>query len=315
MTDAVPSSAAEPAGLVFPDLVPPTALALSAMDQLVEAARRSVLERVTGANGKIDAALLDRHQLAAHGFAWLSTYAEGLRQIGAPADRIRTPGNLKYDLPLREVHMPVETPIPRVIRESVGERPLIVAGSTVGGIARSKAEEDLVVRAMSKVWIEYPEAILLLAPRHPDRFKEAHLVAFDGAVYASELKSGLKQLGVEWETIVLDTLGDLASIYGLAKVAFVGGSLVPKGGHNPLEPARSGIPIVMGPSYENFREIVDNMQDASAIRIVDADQLGQTLAELLIDDKGMGARGRAFFEQQSGATARTVAVLLALLHA
>ena len=81
MTDAVPSSAAEPAGLVFPDLVPTTALALSAMDQLVEAARRSVLERVTGANGKIDAALLDRHQLAAHGFAWLSTYAEGLRQM------------------------------------------------------------------------------------------------------------------------------------------------------------------------------------------------------------------------------------------
>jgi len=120
------------------------------------------------------------------------------------------------------------------------------------------------------------------------------------------------------EIVLLDTIGDLAAVYGLADVAFVGGSLVPRGGHNPLEPAQFGVPVVMGPSFENFREIVTRMQAADGIRIVkDKDELEAVLVELLTDRdaaQAMGARGRAVFEAQSGATARAVEALVGMVR-
>ena len=125
--------------------------------------------------------------------------------------------------------------------------------------------------------------------------------------------------------LVLDTVGDLASVYQAATVAFLGGSLVPRGGHNPLEPARFGVPVVMGPSYENFREIVEGMRAADAIRILDDGDLSLALHELMREDLGqpqhqatgrgqaMGARGRRFYKDKTGATARTLPMLLDLL--
>jgi 3-deoxy-D-manno-octulosonic-acid transferase len=120
------------------------------------------------------------------------------------------------------------------------------------------------------------------------------------------------------QTVVLDTIGDLAAVYGVADVAFVGGSLVQSGGHNPLEPARFGVPVVMGGSYENFREIVERMRAADGIRLVaDAEELGGVLLGLLRDReaaRALGERGRRVFEAQQGATARTVAALLEVLR-
>jgi 3-deoxy-D-manno-octulosonic-acid transferase len=117
--------------------------------------------------------------------------------------------------------------------------------------------------------------------------------------------------------LLLDTIGDLASMYGIAAVAFVGGSLVPKGGHNPLEPAQFAVPVVMGPSFENFREVVEAMRDADAIRIVTPERLAETLIALLRDKeeaKALGERGRSAFEAQAGATEWTVQALTALLE-
>jgi len=116
---------------------------------------------------------------------------------------------------------------------------------------------------------------------------------------------------------LLDTIGDLASIYGLATVAFVGGSLVPKGGHNPLEPAQFAVPVVMGPSFENFREVVEGMRADDAVRIVSPEMVAVTLVAMLRDTENartMGERGRKVFEAQAGATARTVQALTALLQ-
>jgi 3-deoxy-D-manno-octulosonic-acid transferase len=116
---------------------------------------------------------------------------------------------------------------------------------------------------------------------------------------------------------LLDTIGDLASMYGLAAVAFVGGSLVAKGGHNPLEPAQFGVPVVMGTSFENFRGVVEAMREADAIRIVTPETLDATLIALLHDKedaKVLGERGRAAFEAQSGATKHTVEALMAVLQ-
>ena len=106
-------------------------------------------------------------------------------------------------------------------------------------------------------------------------------------------------------------------MYGLGRVAFVGGSLVSAGGHNPLEPAQFGVPVVMGPSFQNFRDIVQTMLDANALRIVSAMDVGAELTMLLQsadDATALGERGRAVFEAQSGATARTVQMLMSLLQ-
>lgn len=116
------------------------------------------------------------------------------------------------------------------------------------------------------------------------------------------------------QIILLDTIGDLAAVYQIADVAFLGGSLVPRGGHNPLEAARFAVPIVMGPSYANFREIVEGMRAADAIRIISSpDDLAPTLLNLLQNGKPMGERARIFFQSQTGATARTVALLVPLV--
>jgi 3-deoxy-D-manno-octulosonic-acid transferase len=106
-------------------------------------------------------------------------------------------------------------------------------------------------------------------------------------------------------------------MYGIAAVAFVGGSLVPKGGHNPLEPAQFAVPVVMGPSFENFRDVVESMREADAIRIVAPEMLGETLIAMLRDRddaRALGERGRAAFEAQAGATKRAVEALTALLE-
>ncbi len=230
--------------------------------------------------------------------------AARLRALGA-AD-VRVPGNLKYDLVQGGAGPLVDT-----LRSLVQGRTLVVAGSTLPG------EESLLLEAWPAVLERDPGAILLLAPRHTNRFAEVdHFLRAAGrqVVRASSFTVSQDDLS-PGALILLDTVGDLAGVYAVATVAFVGGSLVPRGGHNPLEAARFGVPVVMGPSYENFREVVNGMRRAEAVRIVQPEELPATLVTLLEDDGGMGKRGRAIFQAQSGATARTVATLREMLHA
>ncbi|MGB8261998.1 MAG: 3-deoxy-D-manno-octulosonic acid transferase, partial [Terracidiphilus sp.] len=115
---------------------------------------------------------------------------------------------------------------------------------------------------------------------------------------------------------LLDTIGELASVYSLASVAFVGGSVVEAGGHNPLEPAQFGVPIAMGPHTANFRAITDDLVAHNAVRIARREELAGTLADLLVspaEAAAMGERARAVFESQAGATARTVEAIQAVL--
>ncbi len=115
---------------------------------------------------------------------------------------------------------------------------------------------------------------------------------------------------------LLDSIGELGSVYGLATVAFVGGSLMPAGGHNPLEPARVGVPVVMGPHYENFREAVELLRAADALRVTERAEVGEVISALLQDAQtaaAMGARGKKVFEDQAGATQRAVDAVVRLL--
>ena len=107
------------------------------------------------------------------------------------------------------------------------------------------------------------------------------------------------------QMVLLDTIGELASVYSLASVAFVGGSIAEAGGHNPLEPAQFGVPIVMGPHYANFRAITEDLRAHDALRIATREELAEVLAELLThrdEARAMGERARKVFEEQAGAT-------------
>ena len=167
---------------------------------------------------------------------------------------------------------------PRAILRSVsaGLR-FIVAGSTLEG------EESELIESWPRLLAEDPQLVLVLAPRHPERFSSvAALLQKSGALWnkrsgwpseASAAQRAPRMLR-PGEIVLLDTIGELASVYSLASVAFVGGSLVPAGGHNPLEPAQFAVPIVMGPHYANFAAIVDSLRSHDALRIAAKEESG-----------------------------------------
>jgi 3-deoxy-D-manno-octulosonic-acid transferase len=234
---------------------------------------------------------------------------ERLLRIGAPAERVRVTGNLKYDVRVAGASSLVE-----LLRRELPEgAPVAVCGSTLEG------EEKVLLEAWPAVLAAAPGAVMVLAPRHPDRFAAvAGLVGASGfpmlrASVFRERPVAVPAGGV----FLLDTIGDLAAVYSLGTVAFVGGSLVAKGGHNPLEPAQFGVPVVMGPSFENFRGIVDAMLVHDAIRVASATAFAGTLVAMLRegdDARALGERGRGVFEAQAGATARSVQALVQLIR-
>jgi 3-deoxy-D-manno-octulosonic-acid transferase len=237
--------------------------------------------------------------------------ARRLTEMGARADAVRVTGNLKYD-----VRAPKQSRVAELIRAAVGGRPLVVAGSTVE--AREGEEESLLMQYWAAVLKVVPEAVIVVAPRHPERFAAAYSVMKEyRTVRATELVAGTAGTVVQGGNILLDTIGDLAAVYELASVAFVGGSLVRRGGHNPLEAARFGVPVVMGPSYENFRDVVERMRAADGILIIqNREGFEAALIDLLQNREkaaAIGERGRAVFDAQAGATTRTVQALMALL--
>ena len=249
-----------------------------------------------------------------------------LQQLGIVPSKIKTPGNLKYDTPATST-----SEIAAWVSALAAGRPILVAGSTLADKNSSAPdEEQMILHAWSQVQQTGTQTLLILAPRHPERFDEAFATASEYRVIRASSRhqpavhphadqahqqSSPISASLPPEIILLDTLGDLATVYSVATAAFIGGSLVPRGGHNPLEAARFGVPILMGPSYENFREIVEGMRAADAILISDAQHLAASLTHLLQEGKPMGQRAQAYFEAQAGATARTVQALLELLSA
>jgi 3-deoxy-D-manno-octulosonic-acid transferase len=232
--------------------------------------------------------------------------------MGAREESMRVAGNLKYD-----VRAPKQSRVVELIREAVRDRPVVVAGSTAG--SGEDEEERALMLHWPSVLKAIPEAVLVVAPRHPERFAAVYSVMKEyGTVKATELLAGTAGPVVQGGNILLDTIGDLSAVYGMAQVAFVGGSLVRKGGHNPLEAAQFGVPVMMGPSYENFRDVVERMQGVDGILILEKpEDLGHTLITLLTNREmaaAMGERGREVFEAQAGATDRTVEALVKLLE-
>jgi 3-deoxy-D-manno-octulosonic-acid transferase len=230
-----------------------------------------------------------------------------LMEIGAPADRVEVSGNLKFD-----VAAPAAAPVVARLRETLADAlagPVLVCGSTMEG------EEPLLLNAFKHVLASHPRAVMVLAPRHPERFTPvANLVAELGIrCWRRSLWNGES---IASGVFLLDTIGELPSMYSLATVAFVGGSLVPRGGHNILEPAQFGAPIVIGTSWENFRDIVSLFRSHDAVRIVGPAELPLVFLDLLQNEAertALGQRAAETVRQQSGATLRTANALEKLL--
>jgi len=233
--------------------------------------------------------------------------AARLKEIGAAAERVRGTGNLKFDIPVPTVPAIVESLRSSFATTSTG--PVLVCGSTVDG------EESLLLKAFENVLVRHPRAVMILAPRHPERFP-----AVVGLLIQMSIRhwrrSAWKGEALSGGVLLLDTIGELAALYALADVAFVGGSLVPRGGHNIIEPAQYGAATVVGNHTENFRDVVGLFQSRDAVRVVGPAELPLVLMELLENDAERKALGRGASEtvrSQAGATARTADALEELL--
>jgi len=230
-----------------------------------------------------------------------------LQSIGAQPARLQVTGNLKFD-----VNLPTPPPLIENLRQSLAaERagPVLVCGSTVEG------EEPVLLKAFGNIRVEHPRAVMILAPRHPERFDEVAILLQQLGMPTSR-RSRWKGELLAGGVLLVDSIGELAALYALADVAFVGGSLVPRGGHNIIEPAQHGVAIVTGNHTENFRDIVALFQGRDAVRIVTLAELPLILMQLLADDAerlAFGRRAEETLRSQTGATARTLAALKTLI--
>jgi 3-deoxy-D-manno-octulosonic-acid transferase len=233
--------------------------------------------------------------------------AARLRDIGANPERVRVAGNLKFDIPA-----PAPPAIVGSVKKSIAATsagPVLVCGSTVEG------EEPLLLKAFENLLVQHPRAVMVLAPRHPERFSAVAALLEQMSIHfwRRSLWNGEPLTG---GVFLVDTIGELAALYGLADVAFVGGSLVPHGGHNIIEPAQHGVAIVVGNHTENFRDIVRLFQSRDALRVAGPAELPLVFLELLANDterRALGQRAAETMRSQIGATVRTVGELQELM--
>lgn len=228
-----------------------------------------------------------------------------LIRLGVDGARIAVTGNLKFDSTEPAVNPALEAEL----RRYADGRPILVAGSTMA------REEEMVLTAFDEAG-GGSAALLLLAPRHPERWDEvAQIMRRRGLRFVRRSQGDSIDRP---DAVLLDSLGELAAVYRIARAAFVGGTLVPTGGHNPLEPMRFGVPVVVGPSMDNFRDMADQF-DRERVwhRVRNATELGQTWKRWIESDSEaheIGQRGRRLVDSNRGALERTLAALSPVLH-
>ena len=232
--------------------------------------------------------------------------AERFNALGCNTEITRIVGSLKFEL----VSQDSSTKEGERLHQEWGGRPVWVAGSTRDG------EEALLLEAHSQVLARYPDALLVLVPRHPRRFDEvAKRCETQGWVLSR--RSQHQPVTAQTQVYLGDTLGELAMLYAAGSVAFVGGSLVPLGGHNVLEPAALGRPVLSGPSIENFADVAEPLERAGVLTLVDSPgDLADALMGYFANPKRAqqaGRAGHAVIETQKGALDRTLSGLASLL--
>jgi 3-deoxy-D-manno-octulosonic-acid transferase len=227
--------------------------------------------------------------------------------IGGDPDRITITGNIKFDV----------TPVHSIGQEGEAvrawlssQRPVWIAASTHEG------EERLALDAHKKVLERHPDCLLIIAPRHPERFKQVLRMVFESG-YNAISRSMTAQVSEHIQVLILDSMGELPVFYAAADLAFVGGSLLPHGGHNVLEPAMAGIPVLTGRHTDNFREITRMLEEAGALRrIEDENELAAEAIKLLANAElrhVMGQAGKEVVAQNRGSVDRVMELIRAYL--
>ncbi|MBN1142236.1 MAG: 3-deoxy-D-manno-octulosonic acid transferase [Deltaproteobacteria bacterium] len=249
-------------------------------------------------------------------FFCMQTAQDGRRigLIGAPKERVTVTGNLKFDMAVEAIGEGERQQFQREFRLPAGV-PLWVCGSTHEG------EEEAILRIFARLLESWPQLILVLVPRHPDRCRGvAEMIRANG--FSFRLRSDLARsealLG-SGEILLTDTMGDMVKLYSLADIVFVGGSLTPVGGHNVLEASSVRKPVLFGPHMNNFKEIARLLLKAEGGMCVSGEgELGDAVDQLLRDRKlreRLGNNGFRLLEENQGATEKTMAVLNRFLPA
>jgi len=268
-------------------------------------------------NGRVVPGDVARYRLARRFFTyvfgrarWIAVQnqeeARRFIEIGAPSDRIEVMGNLKADGPIPDLCLPDSW---ETLFNTIGH-PIIVAGST------HAQEHDWMLWAYKELLPEHPGLRLIIAPRHPKRARD--VAALAGAA-GLEVRLWSGGASGDWQVLVVDEIGLLARLYGRAEVAVVGGSLVPRGGHNPLEPCRLGVATVIGPHCWTYEQLVQGLVEAGgAVLLPRAEPPKQALLHalrsLLADEqrrKLMGAAAASYCREQRGSARQTAQRLLA----
>ncbi|WP_442110258.1 lipid IV(A) 3-deoxy-D-manno-octulosonic acid transferase [Pseudomonas sp. NUPR-001] len=239
--------------------------------------------------------------------AQTETEAERFRQLGARPNCVEVTGSIKFDLRIDDQLLPRA----RALREQwqASQRPVWIAASTHEG------EDEVILAAHRQLLEHHADALLILVPRHPERFNAVY--ALCAAQFPTVRRSSAEVVTAQTAVLLGDTMGELLFLYALADIAFVGGSLVPNGGHNVLEPAALSLPVLSGPHLFNFLEIAAMLRDAGALQEVDDAQglaaAVRRLIELPRDAQRMGAAGLAIMQANQGALQRLLAGLGRLL--
>jgi 3-deoxy-D-manno-octulosonic-acid transferase len=240
------------------------------------------------------------------------TYAERFVELGAPPDRLQVTGSIKFDRVMTDRRNVKTAELRAAFGISESDR-VFVAGST------QETEESAALDAYLALRDHFPALRLILVPRHKERFDEvARLIESRGLPLCRRTdRSGVwPQTDVGRPVLLLDTLGELSACWGLADVAFVGGSLTNRGGQNMIEPAGFGAALLFGPNTQNFRDVVELLLSADAARVVRSRaELTAAVADCLEHPeraRQQGAKAQQLVLAQQGATARTVEILASL---
>ena len=239
--------------------------------------------------------------------------ARRIIDIGADRERVIVTGSLKFDSLEAPGTPPGDRGRNRVLRyfRIAPDRPVVIAASTL------KGEEDAVLEAFQRIRATMTNALLIIAPRKPERFDEVERLARRAGWNVARRSELRVDAEPRHDVVVLDTIGELAQLYQVATAVFVGGSLVDTGGHNILEPAVFGKPIVFGPHMQNFAEIARTFLDnGAAIQVRTGRELETVLLDLLGDPvrrASLGAAARALVEANRGARSKSLAAIAQLL--
>ncbi|RMD57353.1 MAG: 3-deoxy-D-manno-octulosonic acid transferase, partial [Nitrospirae bacterium] len=228
--------------------------------------------------------------------------AKRILSLGAPRERVKVIGNFKF-------HLSAPSSLPKWTEKIKGI--IISAGSTHRG------EDEIILKAYKDIKVEEEHVKLIIAPRHPERFKEVEeLIKTYNMSYIKRTEIRDTKESIDEDVVLLDTIGELSGVYACCTIAFVGGSLVPIGGHNILEPAYWSKPIIIGPYMDNFPIVEDFIKSGAAFTVKDEVEMANTIKKLLRDKKALeeaGAKAKEIVNKNIGAVERAMEVLRGVL--